>query len=407
MGIAGLASLVAANPQLTEGFQLQNTKLIIDGDNFGSRLYNRFASSNGGHNCCSIFGGDYHGYGRAIKRFFEVLRKCNVDPIVVLDGAGLSVAGKDSTVGRRFEASTFKMIRTMKNFDEIDDEKFAPFHMAYNLIEVLKEMRVNHFMVLSDADGVVAALARHFKCPVLSDDSDFFVFNLPRKAGCLSFRELDYKDRPRDLKCNQFGHYIEGRIFGRANFLKIIGLKAGHLPFLSLLMGNNLRHPVCPVDPFRSAIVDTINKPAGNLVVNHPINEDCVKLLLWLRCRSIEVAEKGISKLTSKVMPPDQLGKLLSQTKSFYRNRYRDTIDTCLLNHIRGEICSAHGDFEVDGKPIDEQLILDFMDSKYSRNVLNMVTCGVIRARASSWRSIPAMSIFGLCQTHKHNSRTA
>lgn len=99
-----------------------------------------------------------------------------------------------------------------------EEENFASFHLVYNLVEVLKEIEVQHHMTLFEADGDVAALAKHFNCPVLSDDIDFFVFNLPEESGCIPLRGFSYRDLPQDTKSNEFGYYISARIFRRGKF---------------------------------------------------------------------------------------------------------------------------------------------------------------------------------------------
>ena len=52
-------------------------------------------------------------------------------------------------------------------------------------IKVLKSLKFEYYMADGEADRDIAVLANHHNCPVLSSDSDFFIFNL--KAGLICF----------------------------------------------------------------------------------------------------------------------------------------------------------------------------------------------------------------------------
>ncbi len=65
--------------------------------------------------------------------------------------------------------------------------QMLPFHGTAAFVEVLRDLGVEVVACFGEADTVVAAVANHFHAPVLSNDSDFYVFNLV--AG---FCPLDY-----------------------------------------------------------------------------------------------------------------------------------------------------------------------------------------------------------------------
>lgn len=46
-------------------------------------------------------------------------------------------------------------------------------------IEVLNQRKVSLVQSLAEADWDIACLAHQWRCPVLSNDSDFFIFDLP------------------------------------------------------------------------------------------------------------------------------------------------------------------------------------------------------------------------------------
>ena len=86
MGVRGLSSYLAPRRELFDTTELRDTKVIIDGNNLRFSLYR----SCPGLNDC--FGGDYDKFRGFVLRFFRLLLRCRVTPVIVLDG-GLDKTG--------------------------------------------------------------------------------------------------------------------------------------------------------------------------------------------------------------------------------------------------------------------------------------------------------------------------
>ena len=86
MGVRGLSSYLAPRRELFDTTELRDTKVIIDGNNLRFSLYR----SCPGLNDC--FGGDYDKFRGFVLRFFRLLLRCRVTPVIVLDG-GLDKSG--------------------------------------------------------------------------------------------------------------------------------------------------------------------------------------------------------------------------------------------------------------------------------------------------------------------------
>lgn len=79
-------------------------------------------------------------------------------------------------------------------------------------IDLLKEFKIEVIQSYYEADGDIAALARGLKCPVISNDSDFFVMEV--LVIPLSMMELN------TVVKTETGSAIQCKLFEMESFLK-------------------------------------------------------------------------------------------------------------------------------------------------------------------------------------------
>lgn len=79
MGVRGLTTYLQSDPRNFTEYQLHNTTVIIDGLNFLNFLY--FDSG-----LYTQFNGEYLAFSEVIHRFINILKRCRINPIFVLDG---------------------------------------------------------------------------------------------------------------------------------------------------------------------------------------------------------------------------------------------------------------------------------------------------------------------------------
>ena len=167
MGIRGLTTFVDAHPELLTDFRLHDTPIIIDGNNLYHFLYYHF-------HVPSEYGGDYDQFARSCETFFAALRSCNVIPYVVFDGAYASDGHKFLTSVARARHRVH-----MSNIAAHGRRaKLLPVLTHSCFVRVLQVLDVAYVTCDFEADRQIAALARHWNCPVLTNDSDFFVYDI-------------------------------------------------------------------------------------------------------------------------------------------------------------------------------------------------------------------------------------
>lgn len=100
-----------------------------------------------------------------------LLKKCNITPYVLLDG-GYELK-KLKTVRERLRSR----IGVIKYIVPLENYLALPLMMREVFTSALKHCNVPAYRCLFEADNEIAMLARKLNCPVLSYDSDFYIFD--------------------------------------------------------------------------------------------------------------------------------------------------------------------------------------------------------------------------------------
>ncbi|XP_057366157.1 protein asteroid homolog 1-like [Daphnia carinata] len=225
MGIKGLSSYIQARSEkCLEDFKLHNSKIVIDGSNLLHFLYLACPKQN------ACFGGDYNIFCDYVREIFRLLKKCNINAIVVFDG-GMDVGDRKQKT--RLLRAKQKIVASIKVKPSNQHRmSVLPLLLKIAFLTVLKEFNVEIVQCQYEADGDIASLARGLKCPVVSNDSDFYVMDVV--VIPLSLMELTGA-----VKCDD-GFAIQCKIFYMANFLKFIGHEdASIFPLMGTLLGND------------------------------------------------------------------------------------------------------------------------------------------------------------------------
>jgi len=226
MGVKGLTSYINQNShRYLTAYELHNCSLVIDGNNLACQIYKWY----GPH--FSAYGGDYDKYSESVATFFRALKQCNVTAYVIMDGG--YERRKLKTVHRRLRQK-IKAVAKCTPSPQNDIEVF-PVLLKHAFKDVLRKLSISFAQCDFEADDEIAAVARKLGCPVLSYDSDFFIYNVPYIP--FSTCEVGVKKRKENgndvnfIKCKIY--HVEGLVkhFG--------GLDSSLLPLMAVLLGND------------------------------------------------------------------------------------------------------------------------------------------------------------------------
>ncbi|CAN8020821.1 unnamed protein product, partial [Ixodes persulcatus] len=181
MGIQGLRTFVSLNhDRLVEERHLYGTKLVIDGNILIHHLY-----YSAGLECA--YGGDYDRYAMEIRHYFGLFKACSVEAIVVFDGGHVV---SDTKLERRLHSMRDRLSTTSEVARTGKPTKILPCLANGVFKDVIRQLGVRMLQCRFEADEEIAAIANHFGCPVASQDSDFYIFDV---AG--GFIRLDSIDK--------------------------------------------------------------------------------------------------------------------------------------------------------------------------------------------------------------------
>ncbi|ESO90831.1 hypothetical protein LOTGIDRAFT_122662 [Lottia gigantea] len=218
MGVKGLTSFIDDNPVLLQDFKLSNCKVILDGNNFIHFVYQNYNESH-------QYDGDYHNYYRKIVQLFNSLKQCNVEAIVIFDG-GYDVS--DSKLRTTLDRAERRVIQASNNCS------LLPIMAGKAFRKALDQLDVFHVTCSFEADEEIAILANQWNCPVISNDSDFFVYNL--KAGFLPLNYVDF--RPKKLSARV--RYISAQKYHFDHYDHILdNFQPEMIPLIATVLGND------------------------------------------------------------------------------------------------------------------------------------------------------------------------
>lgn len=175
-------------------------------------------------------GGEYAAFEELIKRFVAALTACQVTPYVVLDG------GSDVT-DKKLETSNERALDQIRRGDQAAAEgtqqNIRPplAHLVFK--QTLDRLDVKVARCFEEADQEIAALANELQCPVLSRDSDFYIFAL--SDGLLPFSHFQWE------AVGQSGSlsYIPCKKYTTSSFCSVFSIQPQLLPTFAALAGND------------------------------------------------------------------------------------------------------------------------------------------------------------------------
>ena len=224
MGISGLTTYINDHSDCyLKHYELHDTYLVIDGDNIICQLYISFENGN-----CA-FGGDYDKYAQCVADFFDELLMCNVTPLVVIDGS--YEKKKLETILDRIKSK----VRLASQCCPANQQRnnIFPLMLTTVFIDVMNDKNIRYTQSLFEADNAIAAVAKTLDCPVLSYDSDFYIYGTPY----IPFKTLEkcvFKSRTGNARMKRCKIY---QIEYLLNSFK--GLHQSMLPLAAVLLGND------------------------------------------------------------------------------------------------------------------------------------------------------------------------
>uniref|UniRef100_A0A8C6SG10 Asteroid homolog 1 n=1 Tax=Neogobius melanostomus TaxID=47308 RepID=A0A8C6SG10_9GOBI len=227
MGVRGLTTFVEGNKYFLQDVKFRDNRLLIDGCSLYFALYFN-------HGLDQQHGGDYDSFYSILTQFFSALAACNIKPFVVLDGGMDPSEKKFSTLCQRLQSK----IKEADSISHSRNGSVLPLLTKEVFIQILIQSGVPLVQCPSEADWEIACLARQWNCPLLSNDSDFYIFDLP--GGYFPLKHFQWTNL--SGKANQ--PYIPARRYTTSALCRWFrGLNKDLLPLCAVLTGNDYGIP--------------------------------------------------------------------------------------------------------------------------------------------------------------------
>ncbi|KAL3043970.1 hypothetical protein OYC64_003749 [Pagothenia borchgrevinki] len=227
MGVHGLTTYVEGNRNFLQDVKFRDSRLVIDGCSLFFRLYFNYGLD-------QQHGGDYDAFTCLLSQFLSALEACNIQPYVVLDGGIDPSDKKFPTLRQRLQSK----IKEADSLSHGRNGSVLPLLTRSVFIEVLIQRGVPLVQCPAEADWDIACLAHQWKCPVLTNDSDFYIFDLP--GGYLPLHYFQWTN----LNGKASHRYISARCYTTTGICRLYGgMNQQLLPLFAVLVGNDYGTP--------------------------------------------------------------------------------------------------------------------------------------------------------------------
>lgn len=154
---------------------IATTPLVIDGF---SLIFAVFFQANHW-----VEGGSFEYYAQYLKGYLRALKLIGFEPYIILDGG--MPEEKLETVTRRECDRMTRVRKIMTSTNLVDGEKsfgrnngIMPAMVVSVTLQALQDEKIWHRICWNEADITVAELAANLDGVVMSNDSDFFIYNI-------------------------------------------------------------------------------------------------------------------------------------------------------------------------------------------------------------------------------------
>jgi hypothetical protein len=284
MGIRGLTHFVKDIPKVWTLVDLSDSMLVIDGNNLLFHLYIA-------HGLDMEYGGQYLEYYQFIRLFFSTLKKNRIEPVVIMDGVD-----EDDLKLPTLRSRASDRIKEAHRCGRV-----PPLFIVTVFCQAVFDSDVEVIVCDHEGDMVAAQMAKEWGCPVLSNDSDFYLFDIP--AGVIPTDRFCWQQQEKSIPC---------QCYHRGLFLDHINLAAEFLPLLGVLVGNDLSNSslLKPLHRYMSFTVSAFRLPRKHRII------DCV--INWLhQFDDVQSAEAHL--MTHVLDNPDKFSAILEKSKAVMR----------------------------------------------------------------------------------------
>ena len=262
MGIQGLTTLMENQFSGWERKQV-NGRLVFDGYSVCHQIHEDNSSQ-----ISWSHGGQYGQFRTATLGFIDCLLHSGISPVFVFDGIDHKQQKAKVILKRRKEwIDCIRESLTGSAKKRPYGVRILPLLAIEVFQDALNEKDIPCFYFDGEADPDTVALANHYGCPVVSSDSDFYMFNL--RNGFIPLSHFRWTSKP-----------IEADFYYTHHFLRVFKLAPDLCLAVPAIMGTDFIHNLM-YNPFKDEIRGGRKGSMIGLVMEYLARFESLNHLLW------------------------------------------------------------------------------------------------------------------------------
>ncbi|XP_022258300.1 protein asteroid homolog 1-like isoform X2 [Limulus polyphemus] len=196
------------------------------------------------------------------------------------------------------------------------------------LRDILVELNISHAQCDFEADNQIVAIANHLQCPVLSQDSDFYIYDIV--SGFIRLDSIDLNCLQSVKPDGRTYYYLKCKIYYVSNFLSNFpGIDRVVLPLFGTLIGNDIVN----IQTFETFFLNMkLPKMKSKKLKVSKRHIRMVGLLTWLQYRSLSEAVEFVLSCLKK-SNRDAARELIYESVNAYKK-----CNTNLIHYLSDKI---------------------------------------------------------------------
>ena len=225
MGIRGLTKYIDSYFNSWVDISLEGCPIVLDGNGLPFYISGRVDLK-------WKFGGQYPALRNIMESFLDALTQRNVKPIcIVFDG--IDPVDKLETLRKRKEGRQKAVIEGIDGEDGYSPQSILPPLITETYRKFLEEYNKKHgnlkiYSGDGEADSLGVVIANKYDCPLVGEDSDYYVYDIRR--GYIPYFKLEWSETVSP---------VTGKVFYRDLFANSLRINPDLIIAIPAIVGNN------------------------------------------------------------------------------------------------------------------------------------------------------------------------
>lgn len=345
MAVEGLTGFIESNPAFLRGRNFSGSRLIVDGSSLYVYLYVKSQLD-------QKHGGDYDAFEDIVKLFFKSLDLCGIVPYLVLDGEkDLSDRSRNQT-----EKTLTEKIKMAVSLTRGQMGEMLPILIENVFMQILYEIKVPFIQCHTGAVREMAALANEWNCPILSNNSDFYIFLI--QGGVLPISHFQWRNVNHLKPGTSTRPHIPTKCYGYLNLCTFYNhMRKNLLPLFATILGST---NLCRLDKNTLPTWTEFSTVPGKYA-------EMDGFLKWLS--RFTGQRKAIATLLNRTKPNESICKKLH----YEMKKYRLGSSSIERFFICTEVPST---YPVSLRNVPNWILMNFIQGKLSSSIMDVLRFG-------------------------------